>query len=179
MRTKILSLLFLLALPLTSFAQNAKLDLVGTPMLISLSGSTLTVGTVGTQDFRLVSGDTARIVIDGAQGEVIEVVQSCTAAATPVAGTNDLKGRVVAIPTVAANAACILPTPEAAGIQKLIMNTGANTVRVKPGSTNTINGGTAGAWLPLATLSSMPCVSTSTTNWNCDVAWAVPTPQGP
>lgn len=160
-------------------AQNAKLDLVGTPVLISIGANNLTVGTASTGEFVVKTGDVERWRIEDNFGEIINKVQSCTAAATPVAGTNDLKGYVVAIPTVAANAACLLPTPAAAGISKIIMNTGANAVRVKPGSTNTINGGTAGAYLPLAALSSMDCVSTSTTNWNCDVARAVPTPQGP
>lgn len=171
--------LSLLLVAVSAYAQNAKLDLVGTPMLLSLSGNKLTVGTEGSNDLNFMTNNTLRFALGGASGELLTTGQSCTAAATPVAGTNDAKGNLVIIPTVAANAACILPTPAQVGIQKLIVNTGGNTVRIKAGGTNTINGATAGGWLPITASGLMDCESTSTTNWACDNVRAAPTPQGP
>jgi hypothetical protein len=101
-----------------------------------------------------------------------------TLAATPVAGTNDFRIGINAVPTAAANTAAILPTPAGAGQQVIVANTMANAVRIKAGGTNTINGSAAGAYIPLAAQAVADCHATSATNWYCGYR-AVPTPAGP
>lgn len=101
-----------------------------------------------------------------------------TMAATPVAGTNAFSIGVNAIPTAAANTAALMPTPIAAGQKLIAINTGPNAVRLKPGGTNTINGGSAGAYIPLATLLIAECESLSTSAWQCGTK-TIPTPAGP
>lgn len=101
-----------------------------------------------------------------------------TAIATPVAGTNDLKLGLNVYPTAAANAAAILPTPAAAGVTVRLFNSGPNAVRAKAGGTNTINGSSAGAYIPIATLQEIICTANSATNWGC-LQGSVPTPAGP
>jgi len=99
-------------------------------------------------------------------------------AATPVAGTNIYKLGANAIPTHAANLAGLLPTPSALNEQATICSAAANTVRIKPGGTNTINGGSAGAYLPIATAGCTVCTAQTLTNWSCNPD-VQPTPQGP
>lgn len=106
------------------------------------------------------------------------VPYTVTMAATPVAGTNDFKIGVNVVPTAAANTAALMPTPAAAGQSLVAINTMANAVRIKPGGTNTINGGSAGAYIPLAAQTMAECVSLSTTAWQCSTK-VVPTPAGP
>lgn len=101
-----------------------------------------------------------------------------TLAATPVAATNDFKLGLNVIPTAAANAAAILPTPVSAGVTSTLINTGPNAVRVKAGGTNTINGSAAGAYIPLAIAAQADCIAESATNWRCSTS-VVPTPAGP
>lgn len=102
-----------------------------------------------------------------------------TMVATPVAGTNMIQAGMNIIPTAAANAAAIIgastPVP---GTDYYGVNTGANTVRIKAGGGATLNGATAGGWLPVGTLASFHCKATSATNYNCELP-AAPTPQGP
>lgn len=106
------------------------------------------------------------------------VPYTVTLAATPVAGSNDFKVGVNIAPTAVANTAALMPTPSAVGQQLTVINTGGNAVRVKPGGTNTINGGAAGAYIPLAAAQVVHCSATTTSAWYC---WygAVPTPAGP
>lgn len=73
----------------------------------------------------------------------------------------------------ATNSTC-LPTPTYVGQHTVIVNYGANTLHVFPTSTNTINGGSAGAeWLTgvAATaggvLGQLECNATSVTDWAC------------
>lgn len=101
-----------------------------------------------------------------------------TLVSTPVAGTNDLKLGLNVIPTAAANAAAILPTPSGAGVTVRLFNSGPNAVRAKAGGTNTINGSSAGAYIPIATLQEIVCTANSATNWGCSQG-SVPTPAGP
>lgn len=106
------------------------------------------------------------------------LVNSPTLAATPVAGTNMFKLGLNVIPTHAADTAGLLPTPQAAGEVVRIASAASNTVRIKPGGTNTINGGSAGAYLPIATGGVTVCTATTATAWSCNPD-VQPTPQGP
>lgn len=101
-----------------------------------------------------------------------------TLAATPAAGTNDFKIGFNVVPTAAANAAAIFPTPAANGQYLEVFNSGPNAVRLKAGGTNTINASAAGAYIPLATFQNAKCRSASTGAWVCAVD-TVPTPAGP
>ncbi len=102
-----------------------------------------------------------------------------TFAATPAAGTNDLKpGKFNAVPTAAANAAACLPSVPVAGQVVEGFNTMANAVRVKACGTPGINGGASGTYFPVAAATYFKCVADTATNWNCG-SLAVPTPAGP
>ncbi len=101
-----------------------------------------------------------------------------TFAATPAAGTNDLKIGFNAVPTAAANTAACLPAVPAAGDQVEGFNPMANTVRVKACGTPGINGAAAGTYMPLATMNYFRCTAESATAWRCGTL-AVPTPAGP
>jgi hypothetical protein len=101
-----------------------------------------------------------------------------TFAATPVAGTNDIKKGYNAIPTAAANTAACLPAVPVAGDTFEGFNSMANTVRVKACGTPGINGGAAGTYLPVATMNYFKCVAKSATAYECGTL-VVPTPAGP
>lgn len=51
------------------FGPKGKLDLSGTPLLLAVTGNTLTVGTQGPQSLRLITNDTARLTVD-ATGQI-------------------------------------------------------------------------------------------------------------
>lgn len=105
-------------------------------------------------------------------------VATPVAAATPVAGTNTIKGVIAPVPSVAADAAVLLPTPASAGERWTVTNEGANAIRIKAGGTNTINGSSAGGYIPLATQAVADCIATTKSAWRCGTL-AVPTPAGP
>lgn len=127
--------------------------------------------------FKLFTGGSQRIQIDGKGNTALAPVVP-TMASTPVAGTNDFKGVVNVVPTAALNTAALLPASPTAGDLKIIVNNGPNAVRVKAGGTDTINGGSAGNYIPLATMQQAECVAMSTSAWNCSLQ-TVPTPAGP
>jgi hypothetical protein len=101
-----------------------------------------------------------------------------TAAATPAAGTNDVVVGYNIVPTAAANAGAILKATPSAGDTSIIFNSGPNAVRVKAGAGGTINGSTAGAYIPLATKQIAKCQNVDGTDWACSLS-SVPTPAGP
>jgi hypothetical protein len=115
--------------------------------------------------------------IDFEAGKGIDLpVYVPTPVATAVAGTNDVKaGSFNAIPTAAANTAMCLPTVPEAGDVVEGFNEGPNTTRVKACGTPGINGGAAGTFIPIATMTYFKCVARSTTAWQCGTL-AVPTP---
>ncbi len=138
-----------------------------------------------TPNFEVWTGGSRRLLVNGSgdttfasTSDVAYAPYVPTMAATPVAGTNDFAGLVNAVPTAAANTAALLPAGPTAGTLKYIINTGPNAIRVKMGSTNTVNGGTAGGYISVASLQQARCIADSATNWNCQLS-TVPTPAGP
>ena len=103
---------------------------------------------------------------------------TATFAATPAAPANVILGRVAIVPTAAANAAGLLkPTPQV-GDFVTIFNSGPNAVRIKAGGAATINGSSAGGYIPLATQQGAECLATGSAAWFCALN-TVPTPAGP
>lgn len=101
-----------------------------------------------------------------------------TMAATPVAATNKFQEGVNVVPTAAANTAALLPATPVPGQIFRIINSGPNAVRIKAGGAAAINGGSAGNYIPLATLQQAVCVTTGAAAHYCNVS-TVPTPAGP
>jgi hypothetical protein len=101
-----------------------------------------------------------------------------TMAATPAAGTNDLKVGLNVVPTAAADTAALLKATPVVGDEYHIYNSGPNTVRVKAGGAATINGATAGGYVALPTLRSLACKTTAAANHVC-ILDVNPTPAGP
>ncbi len=105
------------------------------------------------------------------------VQYTITPAATPAAGTNDIRPLSV-FPTAAAGASAGLPATVVTGQVYTVCNGGPNAVRVKAYGTPGINGGAAGTYIPLAAAQCVDCVGSSSTNYNCSLG-VVPTPAGP
>jgi len=101
-----------------------------------------------------------------------------TFAATPAAGTNDLKPGLNVVPTAAANTAACFPAVLTPGVEFVILNPIANAVRAKACGTPGVNGGAAGTYVTVAVQSRVTCVATSATNLQCS-SEVVPTPAGP
>lgn len=103
-----------------------------------------------------------------------------TLASTPVTGTNSFQYGVNAVPTNAANNAGLLPPVPTANKPIIVINNGANAIRVKAEGTPGIGtANTAGAYFALAAGQSSYCVAqTSVGPWQC-VLGNVPTPAGP
>lgn len=100
-----------------------------------------------------------------------------TAAATPAAGTNDVRPGISVFPTAAANTAALLPPTPIVGQTFRVFNSGPNAVRVKAGVG--INGAAAGTYIPLATFQEAVClVPSGAATYLCNVE-TVPTPAGP
>ena len=101
-----------------------------------------------------------------------------TMAATPVAGVNDFRPGLNTVPTAAANTAALLPATPVPGQVFLIVNKSPNAIRVKAGGSASINGGSAGNYISVASLQEAQCVTTTTARHNCSLG-VVPTPAGP
>ncbi len=103
-----------------------------------------------------------------------------TMASTPVAGTNDIRFGISVIPTAAANTAALLPATGTPGAWVRAYNSNsANSVRVKAGGSNTMNGVTAGGYIVVPARSYVDCFADPTnTNYVCNLA-VLPTPAGP
>ena len=96
-------------------------------------------------------------------GNIALPVGTVVAAATPASTAPIL----ASVPTVAANAGIFLVTTPVAGTLQIVRNNGGNTIKVYPDASATINGGSAGASVDLATLKTLICFSTGTTAWLC------------
>lgn len=191
MKTSIKALIFILAFlsSAAAFAQGGPVVVNGNH--VSLVAPDATPSSVKIQvpnaggSYEVWTGGTKRLSLSGAgvlteQSGTVRAVPAYvpTMAATPVAGTNAYIWGVNAVPTAAANTSAFLPTPVAAGQKATIINTMANAVRISAGGTNTINGGSAGGYIPLAAAAIADCESTSTSAVWCGTR-AVPTPAGP
>lgn len=96
-------------------------------------------------------------------GNVALPVGTVSAAATP-ANTAPVLAEV---PTVAANAGVYLISTPVAGTLQIVRNSGGNTIKVYPDAAASINGGTAGASVDLATVKTLICFAKATTAWLC------------
>lgn len=102
-----------------------------------------------------------------------------TMAATPAAGTNDLKIGLNVVPTAAANTSACLPASPSDGDTVVVVNANANAVRPKSCSTPGVNGGAAGTYLSLAAWSrAVLQYNAAATTWLAGTE-VVPTPAGP
>lgn len=188
---RISSLLLLLCLTVlltfaTANAQSMHIQQAegGPASIISKSGQALILGSASTQGLKLrVNG--VEVATVGTTGIVPAVgygvplpVYVPTFAATPAAGTNDIKKGFNAIPTAAANTAACLPAVPVAGDLFEGFNSMANTVRVKACGTPGINGAAAGTYLAVPTMTYFKCVAQTATAYSCGTL-AVPTPAGP
>lgn len=188
---KFISILPLLFIPFLAVAQSGLNPISVNGNNVNLNAPDATPSSVNIVvpnsggSYNIYTGGTKRKTISGSGTETFQTganlamaPYTVTMAATPVATTNAFAGIVNVVPTAAANTAALLPTTPDAGTIRVIMNTGPNAVRVKPGGTDTIQGGSAGAYIPLAALSNAICVASSTSNWTCHTG-VVPTPAGP
>lgn len=141
----------------------------GTPQawITPASGTLILNGTTGT----------AGLSFTGSTGGVVHVPSVPTTAATPAAPAN-VAAKFAFVPTAAANNAVLLPSSMNAGDTYVISNIGPNSIRIKAGGTNTINGGTAGAYFPLTTKLTAVCFNDTATNSQCGTL-TVPTQAGP
>jgi hypothetical protein len=185
------ALLFVLTTPKVeqALAQCEKVELIGVGVppeqaavlgCDALEGDVAITGTLAVSGASTLTG-AATLTAGGTLGANKPLIAPAvvpTPAATPAAGTNSVAGIVAPVPTVAANAAVILPTPVAAGEIRIVTNEGGNTIRVKAGGTNTINGSSAGGYVPLATQATLQCAAVAAGAWRCGTL-VVPTPAGP
>lgn len=142
----------------------------------------LTIGSGSSAYFRRTSltGWTGIVSAIGARSpNSYRVVYVPTMAATPAAGTNDIKaGYFNAIPTAAANTAACLPAVPTPGSSYQGCNEGPNAVRVKACGTPGINGAAAGTYLSVATKACFTCDAPTSAAYDCQTG-TVPTPAGP
>lgn len=89
-----------------------------------------------------------------------------TAAGSAIGDAFQLTGGVNIITTAAASTGVKLPDMKGSGVMVTVVNKGANTVNVyPPSSTGTINAGSAGAAVTLATNKAGVFVSTGNATW--------------
>jgi hypothetical protein len=167
-----------------SIAASSNLDAVGiilrnatgTPLagVTPASGNFVTGGVINAGSF----GSTGDLSFSVAGKGPVLLNYVPTMAATPADGTNMLTGRYNSIPTAAANTAALFETTPTSGVVKVTCNRGVNAVRLKAGGASTLNGSTAGAYIPLAVQQCAYCVNDDGTNWSCGLL-TVPTPAGP
>lgn len=150
-------------------------DADGVLRLPVASGKSLSVDIAGTP---VMSFSASGVDMPLAGFAIEQPVYVPTFAATPAAGTNDLKVGFNAVPTAAANTAACLPAVPDVGDTVEGFNSMANTVRVKACGTPGINGAAAGTYIPLATMNYFRCTAETATAWRCGTL-AVPTPAGP
>lgn len=149
------------------------------------SGASLNLSSPNaTSSVNIYTGGTKRESVDGNGSKSFNLaVPTLAATPNPTPGTNTCYGTLCAAPTAAANAAYLLPPITRVGMVSDHINTGPNTVRIKPSGTNTITSGgvagSAGAYVVLTTGQLGKCVATTTTNWHCAVYGTGPTPAGP
>lgn len=186
----VLGLLVFALMPLLASAQTPSAYFnIGsgrTPSLISRTGKVLVLGSQSTDGIQFNVAGTPVAVLNqtglrfqtgsgAGQGQAVYVP---TFAATPAAGTNDIKKGFNAIPTAAANTAGCLPAVPVVGDTFEGFNTGPNAVRVKACGTPGINGAAAGTYIPVAAATYFRCVANTATAYQCGTL-AVPTPAGP
>lgn len=173
--------------PQANAAVGAIFDTINRGYFVTTGAYNMTIGTNGTGSFKLVAAgtpvaniDSGGITYPAGKGPKL-AVNSPVLISTPVAGTNYFYEGLNVVPaTATANTAAFVgaaltPTP---GAEIKIYNASASTVRAKAAGGATINGATAGGYITIATLASVTCRYTSSTNLNCDVPVAL-TPQGP
>lgn len=171
-------------IPLAHAAVGAIFDTINRAYFVAKSGYRMTIGTAGTDSFTVVANSTPiadvnQYGITMQSGKGIGVSVSVpTMAATPAAGTNDIKKGFNAVPTAAASTAACLPAVPVAGDVFEGYNEGPNAVRIKACGTPGINGAAAGTYFPVATQAYFRCVAKSATAYECGTL-AVPTPAGP
>lgn len=163
---------------------GAAFDTINRAYFMALENYPMTIGTAGSGTFRIIAANTpvAQVNSNGISFEsgkgFTQSVYVPTFAATPAAGTNDIKKGYNAIPTAAANTAACLPAVPVAGDTFEGFNSMANTVRIKACGTPGINGAAAGTYFPVATMNYFRCVAKSATAYECGTL-VVPTPAGP
>lgn len=165
-------------------AVGAVFDTINRAYFVATSNYPMTLGTAGTGAFTLVAANTPVAVVSStgitlAAGMGVGMpVYVPTMAATPAAGTNNIKKGFNAIPTAAAStAACLPAVPVAGDVFEGTNNSGA-AVRIKACGTPGINGAAAGTYFPVAIAAYFKCVATTATRYDCGTL-AIPTPAGP
>lgn len=165
-------------------AVGAVFDTINRAYFVATSNYPMTLGTSGTGAFTLVAASTPVAVVSStgitmqAGKGIGQAVYVPTMAATPAAGTNDIRKGFNAIPTAAASTAACLPAVPVAGDTFEGYNNAGAAVRVKACGTPGINGGAAGTYFPVAIATYFRCVANSATSYQCGTL-AVPTPAGP
>lgn len=187
---RLISLIGVLGILLVSLIAQADtgaiLDINKRAYFVSRSGYKMTIGTVGSDTFSIIASGTPVASVDSSgftfasPGQGIAVPTYVpTLAATPVAGTNIFNYGLNVVPTNAANNAGLLhATPVPGKPPYVIVNAAGAAIRVKAGGTATLNGATAGGYISVASLASVRCYATSTSNYNCEQP-VIPTPAGP
>src|SRR5690606_37645710 len=109
-----------------------------------------------------------------------------TMAATPAINTNMIAPGLSIIPTAAANTAAYLgPSTPVPGQQVHIYNKSGQTVRIEGAGTATLNGGSAGTYIAIASAARLDCETISTGIQTCPfysvngASAAAPTPARP
>lgn len=153
----------------------AGVDSNGNSMLNAMSGKVAGLSIAKTPIAQAVAGG-LELPVAGTGIEFTAYVP--TFAATPVAGTNDLKPGLNVVPTAAASTAACFPAVLTPGVEFVILNPQAAAVRAKACGTPGVNGGAAGTYVTVAVQSRVTCVATSATNLQCS-SEVVPTPAGP
>ena len=112
-------------------------------------------------------------------GGITQTPYTVTPAATPALPANAILPGYNVVPTAAANTAGTLPSTPIPGQHFRIFNSNAaNAVRVKAGGAATINEVTAGGYISVAAKTTVVCVASSATNYECALQ-VNPTPAGP
>ena len=96
---------------------------------------------------------------------IVGFVTKAQAATAAAQGGQLLPTSIVEYSTSTVNYGPTLPSDAAPGDQYWVSNTSANTIKVWPASTFTINGGSADAALSIPTLKSAVFVSLGNGNW--------------
>lgn len=134
-------------------------NVTGTANQVAVSASTGSV-TLSTPSTFIAPG-----TIQDTTGMLYSTNAAVSAAGTTQGTATALTKSYSVVTTAASNSGVVLPTPGAGGLISVIVNKGANAVKIYPASGGTIDGAAANAAITLAVGGTITLEASSTTQW--------------